>query len=172
MFIVTIRYLSLAKMHALLATFPLMVMAIAAVFLKEPVGIRRWDAVFVGLLGVLVILRPGLAAIQPAALLALVTALMFTAYNVMTRLVSRYDDGETSTVYMAVVGLEVMTAIGPVLLGDTNTIRLGLVAGLINFGCNWAPSVDQSTRSRTSIIIAAVQLYIIGFCDHCWLHIF
>lgn len=113
MFIVTIRYLSLAKMHALLATFPLMVTAIAAVFLKEPVGIRRWGAVFVGFLGVLVILRLGLAAIQPAALLALVTALMFAAYNVMTRLVSRYDDGETSTVYMAVVGLVVMTAIGP-----------------------------------------------------------
>ena len=105
MFIVTIRYLSLAEMHALLATFPLVVTAIAAVFLKEPVGIRRWGAVFVGFLGVLVILRPGLAAIQPAALLALVTALTFAAYNVMTRLVSRYDDGETSTVYMAVVGL-------------------------------------------------------------------
>lgn len=87
MFIVTIRYLSLAEMHALLATFPLMVTAIAALFLKEPVGIRRWGAVFVGFLGVLVILRPGLAAIQPAALLALVTALMFAAYNVMTRLV-------------------------------------------------------------------------------------
>ncbi len=113
MFIVTIRYLSLAEMHALLATFPLVVTAIAAVFLKEPVGIRRWGAVFVGFLGVLVILRPGLAAIQPAALLALVTALTFAAYNVMTRLVSRYDDGETSTVYMAVVGLVVMTAIGP-----------------------------------------------------------
>lgn len=113
MFIVTIRYLSLAEMHALLATFPLMVTAIAALFLKEPVGIRRWGAVFVGFLGVLVILRPGLAAIQPAALLALVTALMFAAYNVMTRLVSRYDDGETSTVYMAVVGVVVLTAIGP-----------------------------------------------------------
>jgi drug/metabolite transporter (DMT)-like permease len=113
MFIVTIRYLSLAEMHALLATFPLVVTAIAAVFLKEPVGIRRWGAVFVGFLGVLVILRPGLAAIQPAALLALVTALTFAAYNVMIRLVSRYDDGETSTVYMAVVGLVVMIAIGP-----------------------------------------------------------
>ena len=55
MFIVTIRYLSLAEMHALLATFPLMVTAIAAVSLKEPVGIRRWGAVFVGFLGVLVI---------------------------------------------------------------------------------------------------------------------
>jgi len=113
MFIVTIRYLSLAEMHALLATFPLMVTAIAAIFLKEPVGIRRWGAVFIGFLGVLVILRPGLTAIQPAALLALVTALMFAGYNVMTRLVSRYDDGETSTVYMAVVGVVVLTAIGP-----------------------------------------------------------
>ena len=46
MFIVTIRYLSLAEMHALLATFPLVVTAIAAVFLKEPVGIPRWALCF------------------------------------------------------------------------------------------------------------------------------
>lgn len=113
LFIMTIRFLSLAEMHALLATFPLMVTGIAAIFLKEPVGMRRWTAVFVGFLGVLVILRPGLIAIQPAAIMALITALMFAAYNVMTRLVSRYDDSETSTMYMAVVGMVVFSMIGP-----------------------------------------------------------
>ena len=77
LFIVTIRFLSLAEIHALLATFPLMVTAIAAVFLREPVGIRRWAAVAAGFIGVLVILRPGVAALQPGALLALLTAFMF-----------------------------------------------------------------------------------------------
>ena len=113
LFIVAIRHMSLAEMHSLLATFQLMVTAIAAVFLREPVGIRRWAAVFVGFLGVLIILRPGVAALQPAALMALLTALMFAGYNVMTRLVARYDDSETSTVYMALIGALVLSVIGP-----------------------------------------------------------
>lgn len=112
-FIVTIRQLSLAELHALIATFPLMVTAIAAVFLGEAVGVRRWAAVCVGFFGVLVILRPGIAAVQPAALLGLLTALMFAGYNVMTRLVARYDDSETSMVYMAVVGFAGMAVVGP-----------------------------------------------------------
>ena len=113
MFIVSIRYLSLAEMHALLATFPLMVTAIAALFLREPVGSRRWSAVFAGFIGVLIIIRPGIIELKPGVLLALVTALMFAGYNVMTRLVAKYDDGETSTVYMAVVGAVAMMVIGP-----------------------------------------------------------
>lgn len=113
LFIVTIRYMSLAEMHALLATFPLMVTGIAALFLREPVGIRRWSAVFAGFIGVLIIIRPGIIELKPGVLLALVTALMFAGYNVMTRLVAKYDDGETSTVYMAVVGVIALTCVGP-----------------------------------------------------------
>ncbi len=113
LFIITIRYMSLAEMHALLATFPLMVTAIAALFLGEPVGIRRWGAVFAGFVGVLIIIRPGIIELQPGVLLALLTALMFAGYNVMTRMVAKYDDGETSTVYMAVIGAVVMTCLGP-----------------------------------------------------------
>ncbi len=112
-FIVAVRLMNLADIHALVATFPLMVTAIAAVFLREPVGLRRWMAVIVGFVGVLIILRPGLEALRPGALLALLTALMFAAYNVMTRLVARHDDGETSTLYMAVVGAVCLSFIAP-----------------------------------------------------------
>ncbi len=112
-FILAIRYLKLAEMHALLGTFPLMVTAISAVFLGERVGIRRWGAVLLGFAGVLVILRPGMEALKPGALIALVTALMFAGYHVLTRVASQYDDSATSLVYMAVVGAVVMTAIGP-----------------------------------------------------------
>lgn len=112
-FILAVRHLPLAETHALFATFPLMATAIAALFLKEPVGIRRWSAIVVGLLGVIIILRPGAAVIAPAALIALLCAFMFAGYQVITRLVSKYDDSETSVTYMAVVGLIAMTALGP-----------------------------------------------------------
>lgn len=112
-FILAVRHLPLAETHALFATFPLIATAIAAIFLKEAVGIRRWSAIVVGLLGVVIILRPGAAAIAPAALLALLCAVMFAGYQVITRFVSKYDDSETSVTYMAVVGLVAMTALVP-----------------------------------------------------------
>lgn len=112
-FVVAVRYMSLAEVHAIIATFPLMVTAIAALFLGERVGIRRWMAVLAGFIGVLIIIRPGLIAIQPGVFVALATALMFAGYNVLTRLVARYDDGETSTVYMALIGTAVLCCIGP-----------------------------------------------------------
>jgi drug/metabolite transporter (DMT)-like permease len=112
-FILAVRHLPLAETHALFATFPLMATAIAALFLKEPVGIRRWSAIIVGLMGVIIILRPGAAVIAPAALIALLCAFMFAGYQVITRLVSKYDDSETSVTYMAVIGLIAMTALGP-----------------------------------------------------------
>jgi len=82
-------------------------------FLREAVGFRRWAAVIVGFIGVLIILRPGLETLKPGALLALATAAMFAGYHVLTRLASAYDDSETSLVYMALTGAVVMTVIGP-----------------------------------------------------------
>ncbi|MCR9219765.1 MAG: DMT family transporter [Alphaproteobacteria bacterium] len=112
-FVVAIRVLSLAEIHSLMATFPLIVTAFSALFLKETVGIRRWAAVLVGFLGVLVILRPGVEALQPGALVALAAAAMFAGYTVLTRVVARHDDSETSLVYMAVIGAVATTAVGP-----------------------------------------------------------
>jgi len=113
LFALAVRVLPLADTHALVSSFPLMVTALSAFFLAEYVGVRRWSAVCVGFLGVMVILRPGLTVLQPAALIALSTAFLFAVYHVMTRVVSRDDDSETSLLYMAVVGAVVLTAIGP-----------------------------------------------------------
>ncbi|MFV2093490.1 MAG: DMT family transporter, partial [Hyphomicrobiales bacterium] len=67
LFVFAVRVLPLADTHALVATFPLITTALAAVFLKEAVGVRRWLAIITCFIGVLVILRPGLTAIQPGA---------------------------------------------------------------------------------------------------------
>lgn len=113
LFVFAVRLLPLADTHALVATFPLITTAMAAVFLKEAVGVRRWLAIFVCFVGVLVILRPGLTAIQPGAVWALMAAVFFSIYQVMTRVVARDDSTETSLLYMAVTGAIVTTAVGP-----------------------------------------------------------
>ncbi|MFL5336840.1 MAG: DMT family transporter [Geminicoccaceae bacterium] len=69
--------LPLADVHAVLALTPLAVTALSVPLLGEKVGLRRWAAVGVGLLGVLIILRPGLGVMQPAALVALASVLLW-----------------------------------------------------------------------------------------------
>lgn len=113
LFVVAVRVLPLADTHALLASFPLIVVALSALFLGEHVGPRRWTAVVICFVGVLVILRPGLTVLQPAAAIVLAIALLLASYTVLTRAVSRYDSSETSLLYLAIFGLVVTSAVGP-----------------------------------------------------------
>ena len=103
-FAVTIQFMGLAEMHALFACFPLLITALSVPLLGEDVGWRRWLAVFVGFLGTLIIIRPGLGVFNPWSLGALSAALMFALYNILTRRVSRQDSFETSLLYFGVVG--------------------------------------------------------------------
>ncbi len=103
-FAYAIRFLGLAELHAMFACFPLLITALSVPFLKEQVGWRRWVAIFIGFIGTLIIIRPGTGVFEPVAILALVCALMFAMYNILTRKVSRYDSFQTSLLYFGLVG--------------------------------------------------------------------
>ncbi len=105
--------LGLAAAHAIFASYTLLVTALSGPLLGERVGWRRWTAVGVGFLGVLVILRPGVNAFTSDALIALLAAVMFALYHVATRHVSRRDGSATSFFYTGVAGAATLTLIGP-----------------------------------------------------------
>lgn len=105
--------LGLAAAHAIFAIYPLLVLALSVPILGERVGWRRAGAVVAGFLGVLVILRPGLGVVQPAALVALGAALLFAVYGVLTRLAARHDRAETSFFWTGIAGAAFMTAVVP-----------------------------------------------------------
>jgi len=94
-----------AEIHAIFSCFPLVITALSVPFLKEQVGWRRWCAVVVGFIGTVIILQPGSGVFNPAAMLALVCVVLYSLYNILTRLVSAKDRFETSLVYFGVVGL-------------------------------------------------------------------
>lgn len=83
-FLALIR-MSLADAAAISQFTPLAVMAGAALFLSEPVGWRRWSAAAVGLVGVLLVIKPGTSAFQPAALLMLGSTLLVAVRDLVTR---------------------------------------------------------------------------------------
>lgn len=80
---------SLATASAILQAAPLLVTLGAVLFLGEKVGWRRWSAILVGFSGVLLIIRPGASAFEPASLFAVVGVMGLAGRDVATRLVPR-----------------------------------------------------------------------------------
>ena len=113
LFILTITVLPLAEAHAIVAVTPLLVTALSVPLLGERVGFRRWSAIGVAFVGMLIILRPGLGAAQPMALVALLCALLFALYQILTRIVSRDDPPMTTLFYTALIGVIGLTLVGP-----------------------------------------------------------
>jgi drug/metabolite transporter (DMT)-like permease len=104
LFITSITVLRLADAHAIFAIAPLIVTALSVPLLGEHVGIRRWSAVAVAFVGVLIVLRPGLGVMHPMAFLVLICAFLFSLYQILTRVVSRNDAPETTLFYTALIG--------------------------------------------------------------------
>ena len=84
-FVLAIALTPLSSASAIIQVMPLLVTIGAAVIYKERVGWRRWTAVFVGFLGVLLILRPGFGSFMPASIFALLGAIFLAGRDLATR---------------------------------------------------------------------------------------
>ncbi len=104
--------LGLVESHAVFAVYPLLIAALSGPVLGERVGWRRWVAIAIGFVGVLIILQPGFGVFQPAALIPLLAALMFALYGLLTRYVARQDSAAVSFFWTGVSGAVAMTLVG------------------------------------------------------------
>jgi len=105
-------YLGLVESHAVFACYPLLIAALSGPVLGEKVGWRRWAAIGVGFVGVLIILEPGFGVFRPEATIAVVSALMFALYGLLTRFVARKDSAATSFFWTGTMGAIAMSCIG------------------------------------------------------------
>lgn len=104
--------IGLVESHAIFAVYPLIVVALSGPMLGEKVGWRRWAAIGVGFIGMLVILAPGVGVFQKTAIIPLVSAAMFALYALLTRFAARKDSTATSFFWTGTAGAVVMTAFG------------------------------------------------------------
>lgn len=104
--------LGLIESHAVFTCYPLLVAALSGPILGERVGWRRWVAIGIGFIGVLVILQPGMSVFDPAAIIPLLSAVMFALYGLLTRFAARKDNTATSFFWTGITGAVVMTAVG------------------------------------------------------------
>ncbi len=150
--------LPLATVTAVAFAAPLFVTALSALVLGEPVDGRRWRAVLVGFVGVLVVLRPGVAAFEPAALLAVLSALCYAVSQTMTRHLGRTHSGAT-IVLTATLVAAVVAGVGGLLAGGGGR-GAGLHPSLAFLVRGWVlPPWGALGRMMLCGLIAAVGIY-------------
>ena len=126
--------MSLAEATPIFFVSPLLITIFSAFFLKEHVGIRRWIAVVAGLLGVVIIMRPGTELFQFASIFPLIAALVYALVQVSTRVVGGTEKASTMAFYIQVTFIVVCSAVG-----------LGIGDGRYARGIN--PSIDFLFRA-------------------------
>ncbi len=116
-FFMSLAAIKIAEATAILFIAPLIITAMAVVFLKEEVGPRRWVAIALGLAGVFVIVRPGASSFQAAALLPLIAAIAYATLHVLTRRIGTADTAAAMAFYIQIMFIVIGSLTGLV-LGD------------------------------------------------------
>ena len=114
--------IGLIETHAIFASCPLIVAVLALFILKEKFGWRRWAAIVLGFIGILIILRPGLKIFDPIALIAVACSFAFALYQVLTRYVSSEDEPNISFFYTGITGFVILSLVGPFFLTEISRI--------------------------------------------------
>jgi drug/metabolite transporter (DMT)-like permease len=102
--VIALRYLQLDQTVSIMFSLPLLVALLSGPVLGEWIGPRRWAAVTVGFLGVVVVMRPGVGGIHPAAILSVLGTICYALYAITTRVLARTDMTDTTLFYSNVVG--------------------------------------------------------------------
>jgi len=103
-FYLALRYLPLAEAAAISFVGPVLTTILAGWLLRERATGSQWVAVLLGLAGVLIIIRPGGSLFTPAAVFPLLTAVLFSFYQIITRVMSGQEHNYTTLLYTALVG--------------------------------------------------------------------
>jgi len=138
-FISGLRFLPIAEASATGFVAPLFVTALSIVFLGERVGVRRWLATAVGLIGVLIILRPGSSAFHPAAFFPIVSALAWAGTLIMTRIMSGKEHAIAIMTYSSIVVVCVISALVPFVwvAPSWHDILFGVLIGVASTAGQW-----------------------------------
>jgi drug/metabolite transporter (DMT)-like permease len=133
-FVSGLRLLPMADAASINFVSPLMITLLAVPMLGEVVGLRRWLAIIVGLLGVLIVIRPGPGALQLGAGFVVLSSLCWAVGSVLTRRLASTDHAATTLLWSAVAGFVVLSLLLPLEFAWPSawllalTVMMGMVA--------------------------------------------
>jgi drug/metabolite transporter (DMT)-like permease len=156
-FIIAVALSPLATATAIAQSIPLLVTLGAALFFAEPVGWRRWSAICAGLVGVLLVIRPGAEGFTPMSLFALVGAIGLAGRDLASRRVPRAISSTKLSVYAFLVLVPVGYAM--VLVAGDSLVRPGppqmaMLAGAVTIGVTAYYMLTAATRMGEVSVIA------------------
>ncbi|WP_448190998.1 DMT family transporter [Azospirillum sp. sgz301742] len=153
-FIIGMRYLPMAEAAATSYVSPAFVTALSIPLLGERVGPRRWAAVLIGLIGVFIVIRPGGAAFQPAAVFPILSAMSWAGGIVITRRMTGMEDPTTTLVWTALTGFVVLSALLPfdAVMPSATELALGLLIGVVSTLGQWL--LIQAYRHGDASVLA------------------
>lgn len=108
-FVLAVSFVPLADVVAVTFIAPFIVTVLGAIFLREPVGIRRWVAVGIGFVGMLIVIRPGMGVFHPAIGFAVAAAGFFSTRQVLSRSLSGTDSVMTTVAYTSLTAISVVS---------------------------------------------------------------
>lgn len=155
-FATALALVDLSVVASVFQALPLVVTMGAALFLGETVGWRRWSAILVGFIGVLMIIRPGFEAFNPSVLLVLVAVICIAGRDLITR--HMRAGVSAGTVSLQAYGAVVMAGFGLILINDSDMIRptfLGwqLLAGVTLFSIISYIAIVTATRLAEASVV-------------------
>lgn len=157
-FIVGVSYVPLADAVAITFVAPFMVTVMGALILREPVGIRRWTAVLVGFIGTLIVIRPGMGVIHPAAVLLIVAATAFALRQVLSRLLAGEDKTQTTVAYTAIVSWTLLTIPLPFIWQNPSSgLEIGLLTAMAVVAAFAEILVIMALDAAQAVVVAPVQ---------------
>lgn len=159
MWIYAVKLLPIAEAVSLGFTAPLFATLLAAFILREQVGIRRWTAVFFGFVGAMVIIRPGIAVFDTAALYVLVNAATWASAIILSRIMSRTESPTVIVGYMFIM-LTPATLVPTLFVWQTPSwTALGLVFALASTGTLGHIAVSRALSvAETSVCVPVEYL--------------
>ena len=139
LFVYGVRQMTMAQATTISFLSPLLITVLSIPLLGEVVGPRRWAAVGAGILGMLVVVRPGLGGFQPAALFGVASSACWALALIITRKISGSDTPQTTVLWSSGIGTAILTVMLPFTAVWPNMQQLGLsiLMGVVASGGQW-----------------------------------
>tara|TARA_Y100000590_G_scaffold3521_1_gene4659 strand:- start:823 stop:1674 length:852 start_codon:yes stop_codon:yes gene_type:complete len=134
-FFYSISIISMAKALTLAFVAPLITTSLSPFFLDEKVGLKRWSAVIIGFLGILVVIRPGFIEFNFASIAAVGTGCFYGIYLIITRRLHSTDSPLLTLLLTGIVGAIIASFIVPVAWTNPTLIQWSWLALMGIFAC-------------------------------------
>ncbi len=147
-FFLGLAALNIADAVAIFFVSPLLIALMSIIFLSERVGPRRWAAIGVGFIGVLVIIQPGTSAFQVASVLPVLAALMYGTMHIVARRIGGTESAATMSFYIVVIFI-------------VTSGLIGLTIGDGRFAGSSHPSLEFMFRAWAPLDMEDVPLFLL-----------